>query len=85
MKPRSVWDQLGSQPVPDRPAEFPRRVHERLNRHLTVIHVVEFVTRVLPFAFFHLSQSIAGTVWFSLTGRYPPQGTNHAERNDSRE
>lgn len=85
MKPRSIWDELGEQPVPERPAEFRHRVHDRLNRQLTVVHLVEFMVRVLPFAFFHLSQSLAGAVWFSLTGQYPTQGTEDAKRNDSRE
>ena len=79
---RSVFDQLGEQQVPERPAEFRRHVHERLNVRLTVTHLVEFAVRLLPFAFFHFLTSLCGAVIFSVTGRYPDRGDPHAKRND---
>ena len=79
---RSVFDQLGEQRVPDRPPEFRRRVHERLNVRLTVAQLVEFAVRVLPFALFHFIDSLCGAVVFSIIGRYPERGDHHAERND---
>lgn len=79
---QSVFDQLGEQRVPERPPEFQRRVHERLNARLVVAHIVEFMAEVLPFACFHFLNSLGGAVFFSITGRYPERGDNHAERND---
>lgn len=82
MSSRSVFDQLGEQQVPERPVEFRRRLHERINLRLTVVQLTEFAVLVLPYAFFHFCNSLGGAVFFSLTGRYPERGDNHAERSD---
>lgn len=85
MSLQSMFDQLGEQRVPERPPEFRRRLHERINVNLTVVHVVEFAVRVLPFAFYHFFTCLCGAVYFSLTGRHfekpekPDKGDNHAE------
>lgn len=79
---QSVFDQLGEQQVPERPSEFRRRLHERLNVRLAVAHLVEFAVRVLPFAFFHFFDSLCSAVIFSFTGRYPERGDIHAKRDD---
>ena len=82
MSVRSVFEQLGEQRVPQPPPEFRRQLHERLNARLTTVQLVEFAVRVLPFAFFHFLNSLGGAVIFTLTGRYPERGDNHAERSD---
>ena len=79
---QSVFDQLGEQRVPERPPEFRRRLHERLNVRLTVGQLGEFAMRVLPFALFHFFNSLCGAVIFSFTGRYPERGDPYAKRND---
>jgi hypothetical protein len=79
---QSVFEQLGEQRVPERPSEFQRQLHERLNVRLVIAHIVEFTAEVLPFAFFHFLSSMGGAVYFTITSRYPERGDNHAERND---
>jgi hypothetical protein len=82
MNSRSVFDQLVEQPVPERPHEFRRLLHERINARLTLVHLLEFAVQVLPFAFYHFCSALGGAVMFSITGRYPEKGDNHAERSD---
>jgi hypothetical protein len=77
-----MFDQLGEQRVPERPPEFRRQLHERLNSRLTLAQLVEFAVRVLPYAFVYFFDSLCGAVTFSITGRYPESGDHHAERND---
>lgn len=78
----SVLEQLGRQQVPKPPAEFRRRLRDRLNAWLVTVHLTDVVVRLLPYAFFHFLISLCGAVFFSITGRYPHRGPNHAERND---
>ena len=79
---RSMFDQLGEQQVPERPPEFRRQLHERLNVRLTMAHIVEFTVGLLPYAFFHFFNSLCSAVIFSITGRYPETGDSHAKRDD---
>ena len=79
---RSVLEELGKQPVPQRPAEFRRHLHERINARLVVVQLVEVAVQLLPFACRHFFETLCGAVAFSLTGRYPKKGDDHAERND---
>jgi hypothetical protein len=79
---RSLLDQLGEQRVPQRPPEFRRHLHERLNVRLTLALLVEFAVQVLPYAFLPFFQSLCGAVIYSFTGRYPQKGDLHAKRND---
>lgn len=79
---RSLLEQLGEQQVPERPAEFRRRLHDRINARLVSVHLVEVTVRLLPFAFVTFLETLLGAVGFTLTGRYPQKGDSHAERND---
>ena len=80
---RSVLEQLGEQQVPERPSEFRRRLHQRINVRLVTVHVVEVVVCLLPYAFIYFLETLLGAVGFSFTGRYPEKGDNHAERNET--
>jgi hypothetical protein len=77
---QSVWDRLGEQPVPRQPLEFRRRLHERINARLVVVHVLEAAVGALPFACLQFLSAIGGAVIFSFTGRFPHrEGDDHAE------
>jgi hypothetical protein len=80
---RSVLEQLGEQQVPQRPAEFRRRLHQRLNIRLLSVQVIEIVVCLLPYAFVYFLETLLGAVGFSLTGRFPEKGDNDAERSNS--
>ncbi|HTU25644.1 MAG TPA: hypothetical protein VMF30_09620 [Pirellulales bacterium] len=57
-------------PPPPPPAEFERQLHERMNRDLAIVQLVELVTVVLPAAVFEFARALAGLVRFSLSGKY---------------
>ena len=78
----SVLDQLGQQQVPQPPAEFRRRLRHRLNAWLVTVHLADVVVRLLPYAFSEFLPTLFGAVMFSITGRYPERGNQHAKRND---
>jgi hypothetical protein len=41
-----------------------------LNKHLVVLHVVEFALRVLPYGFACFGQAVLGFMRLTLTGRH---------------
>ncbi len=79
---RSVLEQLSEQPVPQRPAEFRRHLHQRLNVRLVIVQVVEIAVCLLPYAFIYFLETLLGAVGFSLTGRFPEKGDSDAERSN---
>ena len=81
----NLLEQLAEQSVPTRPPELDRRVHERINGRLLVVHLSETFLLALPYAFFHFTKALAGSVVFSLTGRFPQEGDDHATRNPEKD
>jgi hypothetical protein len=79
---RSVLNQLGEEQVPDRPAGFRTQFHQRLNGRLTLVQLIDFAVRLLPYAFFHFLSALGAAVCFSITGHYPERGDPHAKRDD---
>ena len=73
-----LLDTLSHVEVPVRPRELTREVHNRLNPLLLILQLAEFVLRALPFAFFHFARAFAGSVVFSMTGRFNKEGEDHA-------
>ncbi len=78
-----LFDQLAESPVPPPPAEFDRSVHERLNRALTIGHVVDFAVRAIPFACVEFFRAIGGLIGFTATGNFPKHAAQ--QHNESRE
>lgn len=69
-----LFEQLAEHEVPPVPQTLSRGVHRRLNRALVVLHVVEFVLCVLPYAMVHFGRAVWGLMVRSVFGRYPDQG-----------
>jgi hypothetical protein len=65
-----LFERLAEGDVPPPPVDFDRRLHRRLNKHLVVLHVVEFALRVLPTAAVHLGRAVIGFMHLTLTGRH---------------
>jgi hypothetical protein len=65
-----LFEQLAEGDVPPPPVDFDRRLHRRLNKHLVVLHVVEFALCVLPYAAGHLARAVVGFVRVTLAGRH---------------
>lgn len=74
-----LFEQLSRDDVPQIPGGLPRQVHERLNPRLLGFHLAEFAVLAVPFAFFHFLKALTGALGFSLTGRFPKEGEDHAE------
>jgi len=65
-----LFDQLADSPAPPPPpAALNRRVHERLNNVLAVLHIVEFMLRAVPYGLFWFLRGFIGWVHVALTGR----------------
>ena len=77
-----ILEQLSGQPVPERPREFRRRLHERINARLLAVQIWEVAACVLPYACIHFLVTLLAGVIYSITGRDPQKGDDHAERND---
>jgi len=66
-----LFDQLSDVPAPPPPpASLNRRVHDRLNSVLAVLHVVEFFVRAVPYAMFWFARGIGGWVYVALMGQH---------------
>lgn len=70
---------LADDDVPARPQELSRRVHDRLNPLLVMLHLAEFAMQTLPYAFFHFFRALLGACLFSLTGEFRNEGEDHAK------
>lgn len=65
-----LFEELSRAPAPPPPpASLERRVHDRLNNVLAVLHVVEFFVRAVPYALFWFARGVGGWVYVALTGR----------------
>lgn len=72
-----VFDRLAEWEVPPPPPgpKFERQLHDRLNRALVVLHVVELALRALPWAALQFGQSMLSACLTTLTGKLvtPPR------------
>lgn len=66
-----LFEQLSQHEVPPMPERFSQRVHLRLNKTLVVVHVVEFLLRVLPQCALFFGRAVIGLISYTLSGRYP--------------
>ena len=65
-----LFEQLAEVEVPPPPSDFDRNLHNRLNRSLTVQHVVDFGLGALPITALELLRAVLGMVAFSVTGEF---------------
>jgi hypothetical protein len=70
-----LFEQLAEENVPPPPVDFDRRLHRRLNKHLAVLHVVEFALLVLPYGVAWFGRAVLGFVQLTLTGRHEVRTT----------
>jgi hypothetical protein len=66
----NLLDQLANVDVPPPPVEFDRQLHERVNRTLLVVQLIDFAVRALPWALLHFASALRGLVSLTLTGHY---------------
>jgi hypothetical protein len=63
-------DQLADMEVPPPPAEFGQELHQRMNRGLVIVQLVELVAIVFPTAVLELGRALGGLVRFTASGKY---------------
>jgi hypothetical protein len=64
-------EQLAEQDVPPPPSsEFGRQLHQRMNRDLAIVQLIELLVVVLPAALFEFARALSGLVRFSFGGKY---------------
>lgn len=66
-----LWQQLASDEVPPPPVEFDHQLHERVNKSLVSLQVVDLAVRAMPWAMMHFARAVLGALVFTISGRYP--------------
>lgn len=51
--------------------EFDHQLHERVNKSLVSLQVVDLAVRAMPWAMMHFARAVLGAVAFTISGRYP--------------
>jgi hypothetical protein len=72
--PSDFLDQLADFDVPPPPVAFNHDLHEKLNRSLMSLHVIDLLMRALPIAALEFARAVVGFLCLTLTGDYPKKG-----------
>ena len=67
----NLFEELAEREIPPLPADFGRGVHQRVNRSLVTLQLLDLLWRGLPLAFIHFGRAVIGVVAFTLTGKFP--------------
>jgi hypothetical protein len=57
--------------VPPPPVEFDRQLHQRVNKSLVSLQVIDLAVRAMPWAIVEFARAVLGLVAYSIAGRYP--------------
>ena len=63
-------EQLAELDVPPPPERFTSELHDRVNRSLVLVQLVELACAAVPYAVMELSRALGGLVRYSLCGKY---------------
>lgn len=77
--PYDVFDQLAETEVPPIPADFDRSIHQRLNRVLLAIHLIDLGTRGILYAMTHFGSAVIGLLTLTFSGRYSTDRRDRSE------
>jgi hypothetical protein len=77
-----LWQQLATEEVPPPPVEFDHQLHERVNKSLVSLQLIDLAVRAMPWAIFEFARAVLGLVAYSIAGRYPdrPDEKNTEEK-----
>ncbi len=79
---KNFLDQLADEDMPVMPDELDTNLHHRINNLLIGQQVLELICFAIPYVFFHYLHALTGATCFSMSGRYPKTGEDHATRAD---
>lgn len=65
-----LFEQLAESEVPPAPETLECQVHQRVNRVLLLLHIVDFVVRGLPWTALRFGRAVAALLSFTLLGRF---------------
>ncbi len=66
-----LWQQLATEEVPPPPVEFDNQLHQRVNKSLVSLQLVDLAVRAMPWAIVEFARAVLGLVAYSIAGRYP--------------
>ncbi len=73
---RDIFEQLADWQVPPPPEKLDDQVHERVNRQLVILHMVDLALRGLPWAMWHFGRAMLAALVLTVTGKWLPAGRN---------
>lgn len=76
----NLFEQLAEHEIPPMPEDFDSSVHQRVNRSLVVLQMLDLLWRGLPLAFVLFGRAVIGMIVYSFTGKFPNEKKAHPER-----
>lgn len=67
----NLFEELAEQEIPPLPADFGQAVHQRVNRSLVALQILDLLWRGLPLAFLLFGRAVIGLLAFTFTGKFP--------------
>jgi hypothetical protein len=64
------FEQLAETEIPPPPAGFDRQLHQRVNRSLLMVQLMDLVFGALPWAVGHMARAFIGLVTLTITGKF---------------
>ncbi len=65
-----VFELLAESDIPPPPPSFDRQLHERVNRSLLLVQLMDLVFGALPWAAMHLARAFMGLVTLTVSGKF---------------
>ena len=74
-----LWQQLATEEVPPPPVEFDHQLHQRVNKSLVSLQLIDLAVRAMPWAIMQFARAVLGAIAFTIAGRYPdrPEEKQH--------
>jgi hypothetical protein len=67
----NLFEELAENEIPPLPTDFGQRVHQRVNRALVALQILDLLWRGLPLAFVLFGRAAIGFLAYTLTGKFP--------------
>ena len=64
------FEQLAQTEIPPPPPGFDRQLHQRVNRSLLTVQLLDLVFGALPWAIGHMARALVGMIQLTITGKF---------------